>query len=241
MRILVVRHAEPDYENDSLTDKGWREAEYLADRLSREKIDYFYVSPMGRAQATASCTLKKMKREAVTLDWLKEFHVPVIHPGDTLPTRPWDWIPSTWVADERFFDKDHWTENPAFEAVDLKEKYDHVVSCFDELLASHGYQRNGYVYDAICSNHDTIALFCHFGLECVLLSHLLNVSPMVLWHGFCAAPSSVTTIYTEEREKGTASFRISSFGDISHLYVHHEKPSFMARYCECFDDPVRHD
>ena len=30
MNIYIIRHAEPDYEHDSLTEKGWREAELLA-------------------------------------------------------------------------------------------------------------------------------------------------------------------------------------------------------------------
>ena len=25
MRILIIRHGDPDYEHDSLTEKGWRE------------------------------------------------------------------------------------------------------------------------------------------------------------------------------------------------------------------------
>ena len=37
MKLLIVRHGDPDYEKDSLTEKGWREAEYLAEKL--EKID----------------------------------------------------------------------------------------------------------------------------------------------------------------------------------------------------------
>ena len=90
-------------------------------------------------------------------------------------------------------------------------------------------------------NHDTIVLFCHFGVECVMLSHLLNVSPMVLWHGLCAAPSSITSIYTEERRKGIAGFRVNEFGSTAHLYVAGEKTSFAARFCECYGDGDRQD
>ena len=35
MKILFVRHAEPDYEHDSITEKGRREAAFLARRLAR--------------------------------------------------------------------------------------------------------------------------------------------------------------------------------------------------------------
>ena len=90
------------------------------------------------------------------------------------------------------------------------------------------------------SNHDTIVLFCHFGVECVLLSHIMSCSPMVFWHNFVALPTSVTTLITEEREKGIATFRCQQFGDISHLYAGGEEPSFAARFCECFDDDTRH-
>ena len=68
----------------------------------------------------------------------------------------------------------------------------------------------------------------------MLLSHLLNISPMPLWHGTCAAPTSVTTVVTEERREGVAAFRMSAFGDISHLYLHGEPPAFSARFRECY-------
>ena len=67
-----------------------------------------------------------------------------------------------------------------------------------------------------------------------MLSHLFNMSPVALLQHYAAAPTSVTTVYTEEREEGIASFRCASYGDISHLYAAHEPPSFSARFCETF-------
>ena len=135
-----------------------------------------------------------------------------------------------------------WFENERMLASDLKGHYDYVTGKLDELLAKHGYVRDGHCYKVVESNEDTLVFFCHFGLECVLLSHLLNISPMVLWHGVCAAPSSVTTLNTEERREGIAAFRMSAFGDISHLYVHDEAPAFAARFCETYGNTEeRHD
>lgn len=243
MKLLIVRHGDPDYTIDSLTEKGWKEAEYLSEKLSRMKLDYFYVSPLGRAKDTASCTLKKMNRTAVECEWLREFDVFIDRPDVTdRKIILWDWLPQDWTQDERFFRYDRWFENERMVAADAKGYYDHVTGKFDELLAKHGYVRDGHYYRAEKANEDTLVFFCHFGLECVLLSHLLNVSPMVLWHGMCAAPSSVTTVNTEERREGIASFRVSSFGDISHLYVHNELPAFAARFCETYDNKEqRHD
>lgn len=82
------------------------------------------------------------------------------------------------------------------------------------------------LYQMENANEDTLVFFCHFGLECLLLAHLLKVSPMIRWHGACAAPSSVTMVATKERLQGAASFRMLAFGDISHLYAAGAEPSF---------------
>ena len=35
MKILLIRHGDPDYTIDSLTEKGWREARLLSNRLEK--------------------------------------------------------------------------------------------------------------------------------------------------------------------------------------------------------------
>ena len=52
MRLMIVRHGDPDYIHDSLTEKGKREAELLSKRLAKMDIQEFYQSPLGRAQLT---------------------------------------------------------------------------------------------------------------------------------------------------------------------------------------------
>ncbi len=238
MRILIVRHGEPNYKIDSLTEKGWREAELLSNRLIKENIDYFYVSPLGRARDTASFTLKKCQKEATQLEWLREFDAHVDKPGISDNHRAWDWLPKEMVKYDELFDEHDWLNQENIKNSDTKEEYKWVVDNFDKLLEKHGYKRNKRLYKVVSPSHDTICLFCHFGLEMVLLSHLLNISPYPLWHGFCAAPTSVTTIYTEEREKDEVIFRIQSFGDVSHLY-NNEPVSFAGRYDECYGDDSR--
>ena len=242
MKILIIRHGEPDYEKDSLTEKGWKEAELLSEELCRREIHHFYVSPYGRARDTASFTLKKLGRTAEVLPWLKEFDTRIFRPDSPEEEKiMWDWLPRDWTADPRFYLEDRWFENEYMAHRHIEEEYRWVTREFDALLEKHGYRREGRVYCAQRPNRDTIALFCHFGLEGVLLSHLLGVSPMILWQGFCAAPTSVTTLVTEERRKGTACFRILAYGETTHLALHNESPSFAARFCECYEDETRHD
>ena len=45
MRILMIRHGDPDYVNDTLTEKGWREAALLADTAKDLSLGDCYVSP----------------------------------------------------------------------------------------------------------------------------------------------------------------------------------------------------
>ncbi len=241
MRLLIVRHGDPDYEKDSLTEKGWREAKLLADRISKLSVEAFYVSPLGRARDTASLTLQKMGRTAQVCDWLEEFPPVIDRPDAAGKTLAWDWLPEDWTGEGNYFLRDRWYETEAMRGGRVGEAYQKVIKGFDELLARHGYVREGELYGAERPNRDTIVLFCHFGVECVLLSRLMNVSPMILWHHTCAAPTSVTTVITEERRQGKAIFRINGFGDISHLYAASEEPAFAARFCETFDSEERHD
>lgn len=243
MKIIIIRHGDPDYVHDSLTDKGWREAEFLSEWISKMDIAKFYVSPLGRAKATARPTLEKMNRTATECEWLREFDAPIHRPDVTdRKMITWDWLPQDWTGEPLFYDYEKWLTHPVMTESDVKTQYDWVIGAFDTLLAEHGYVREKNYYRVEKANRDTIVFFCHFGLECVLLSRLLDVSPMVLWHHACAAPSSVTTLVSEERRAGIALFRMTGFGDISHLNAREESPSFQARFCETYDcEEERHD
>ena len=244
MKILIIRHGDPDYEKDRLTPKGKVEALALAGWLSGMRIDAAYVSPLGRARETAAPTLEKIGMEATVCGWLREFDERQIwRPDDTTRRRiPWDWLPADWTADERFYREDQWYLNERMAEAGIGENYRYVIRQFDDLLAGHGYVREGRYYRVTQANEKVLALFCHYGLGCVLLSHTMGVSPMTLWHGICMAPSSVTTLVTEERREGIASLRATGIGDISHLAVAGQQPSAAARFCECWkNQEERHD
>ncbi len=243
MRLLFIRHGDPDYTVDGLTGTGRLEAELLAERIAPMDIKEYFVSPLGRALATARPTLEKAGRTARECEWLQEFSIEVRRPdkGGERSQVPWDWLPQDWARSPLLLDREHWFEHPVFAEADLKSAYDHVIAGFEQVLAAHGYVRDGLCYRVKRASTDTLAFFCHFGVTCVLMSRLMNVSPMVLWHGLAMAPSSVTTVYSEERRPGIASFRASSVGDISHLYIRGQAPSFSARFCEVYGNGDRVD
>ena len=39
MKLLLIRHGDPDYERDSLTEKGHKEAALLAERIAPKRAD----------------------------------------------------------------------------------------------------------------------------------------------------------------------------------------------------------
>lgn len=256
MRILFIRHGDPDYDHDTLTEKGRREAALLAQAAPHMQIDHCYVSPLGRAKDTALYSLKALQKEAKTLSWLTEFPAVVdLNLSEELalayPDVPrqdsryearnviWDMVPSYWTDHPEYMDPEMWKQSLIAKCGDAVQVYDRVCREFDALLETYGYARQNRRYQVIRENTETIACFCHFGIICALLSHLWNVSPFVLWHGMALAPTSVTEVVSEERQQGIASFRALRAGDISHLYAGQEPPSFAARFCEVYSDKDR--
>ena len=259
MRLIFVRHGEPDYVNDTLTEKGWREAELLSERISKWNVTKFYCSPLGRAKDTASCTLKKMNRTAETLDWIKEFFYPIDDPVTGRHGVPWDFVPSCWSDDPLMFDSRQWVnaqipgQNPM-----IASAYQSVCQNMDELLSSYGYQRKNHYYQmpdaeerfisstvspsdlspiVNVQNTETTCLvfFCHLGITCIILSHLLNIPFQSLVHGIFLPTTSITVLNSEERWGKEAYFRAQAMGDVHHLLKGKEPLSSAGSFSIVFE------
>lgn len=257
MRIIFVRHGDPDYEKDSLTEKGWREAKLLSQRICKWNVTDFYCSPLGRAQATASCTLEKMNRTATTLDWTQEFAYFIDDPITGRRGVPWDFVASFWSGQPLMFEQKNWVyadvlkQNPL-----IPVKYDEVCQRLDELLAGYGYHRENHIYrmpgkkevflesalapgchgaaSPEAKDEPAIVIFCHLGAICIMLSHLLNIPFPLLAHGFFLPTSSVTILGSEERWSNEAYFRVQAMGDVAHLLMGGEPISSAGYFTESF-------
>ena len=73
MRLLFIRHGDPDYTHDTLTEQGIREAKALARLIPSLGVGDCYVSPLGRARKTAQLALEGTGIIPVEKDWLQEF------------------------------------------------------------------------------------------------------------------------------------------------------------------------
>ena len=244
MKLYIVRHGDPDYSIDSLTEKGWREAELLAGRLEHIDAAAYYCSPLGRARDTSRETMRRVSArlgrpvEPEIMPWMREFDAQIPDPDSgEIRAVAWDVMPAYWGQRDELFDRNSWMTSDYFEGTDIAEKIRAVNEGIDGIIARHGYQREGRIYRALQPSDDSIILFCHFGVESVMLGHILGISPFALWHGFIALPTSVTVVTTEEREQGIAAFRCSRFGDLSHLDNAGEPEAFSGRFCETYDNP----
>ncbi len=236
MKIIIIRHAEPDYENNTLTNKGFLEADALGKYFKNVKIDCLYSSPLNRAKYTADAIIKHKKGLNYTvLNFLEEFYS-LIDVGYCKSHISWDLRPSLFNENQALFDKDKWQTVLGFGSENLTQRVSEMKLEFKNLLKEHGYVKNGNYYNVIKPNHKVLVFICHFGTESYLLSELLGVSPIVLSNYTVSRPTGVTVLTTEEREKGKAIFRLLEYGTTYHLEKYKIKPSFMARFVECFDD-----
>ena len=177
MRLILVRHAEPNYELDCLTELGHKQAKIAAQRLINEGIEEIYSSPMGRARQTAQAFsdasgIKKIE----ILDFMHEIRY---GPENDLYNEEW----SPWSASDKMISKgqelctENWREIPVFIGNTATIDVDNVMKNADSLLEKWGYKREGLYYRNIRSNDDqhTIALFSHGGSSTALLSRIFNI------------------------------------------------------------------
>ena len=61
MELLIIRHGDPDYTIDSLTEKGWKEAEYLSEKLVKWTFRMLCISPW-KSQGYSLLYAEKIKQ-----------------------------------------------------------------------------------------------------------------------------------------------------------------------------------
>ncbi len=218
MRLLLIRHADPDYPNNTITEHGHKEARALADRLAVLGLDRIYSSPLPRAVQTAEYTAKRLGLPIQVEDWTRELTWRIEHP--TLGRIPvWDVPGEEFRGDAGCLTLDSWDRLGCLSGADLRPAYESMQNHADEFLDRLGYRRQGALYHAVRRNSEKVALFCHGGFGLAFLAHLLHIPLTLAWSGFWLPPSSVTTILMDERSDDRAVPRCTGLGDVSHLYA----------------------
>ena len=214
MRIVFVRHGEPDYENDCLTAEGRRQAAAAAERLAGEGISKIYASPLGRAAETAAYTARRLKLPVVTLDYMRE--ISWGGPGIPLEGHPWTLADRMIEEGFDFYARD-WREHPYFKGNAATRYYEMIAAEIDAFLAGHGYRREGGRFLCLGGKDETIALFSHGGSGACALARVLSLPfPWVA----SVMPYDFTSVIIVEfpvREGEYVRARLELFNDSAHI------------------------
>ncbi len=208
MNILLIRHAEPDYENDSLTPGGFEEAEKLAEHLRDVPLTHVYCSPLGRARRTMECVLRGRDLQPVTLDWLAELQGNM---GDGEAFWSWNVRGDQLHADPSLAGRI---------AEFMAEQQQGLLRAWDELMGEHGCRRAGgrsYRCDPGCRPPPLIALFAHAGMIMTLLSGLFRFPLAETYVALNYKPSAITHLRMYRRTSQRAELRLRTLAARPHM------------------------
>ncbi|MBN1583253.1 MAG: histidine phosphatase family protein [Anaerolineae bacterium] len=209
MEVLLIRHGDPDYANDSLTERGVDEARQLANALSSVPIDALYVSPLGRAQETCAWTAQLKDVTPITLDWLRERGI------KRGPVYLWEAPGDMFLRDDTPGMQHDWFE-PDGAMPEGREQFERVREGFNDLLRSYGYDRQGHGYRVEHGSNKRVALFCHKGVILTLLADILHWALPMVFVSLHIHPSGVTRLEMVEHD-GFAHLKALAINDLSHL------------------------
>ena len=205
MILYIVRHGDPDYEHNTITPLGHREADALGAWFDNIPLTKIYSSPLGRAKDTAAYTCERKGISPIILPWTEEsmdYMRPFAHDA---------------ACTYRFSTAEGIADFVDFHNEDRSAALKQLADSSDNWLAELGYKREGAHYRITEHNDDRIALFCHGGFGTALTAHLLGMPPALGFLSMFMTTSSVNTFVFNYHESGYTRPRMLRFGEISHL------------------------
>jgi len=223
MIFYYVRHGDPIYDPDSLTELGHKQAAALAKRFALYGLDKVYSSPSTRARQTAQPTCDALGLEMKICDWADE-------------AKAWDDTAIlnkegkyTWsfcdaeTADKfndpsvRALDKE-WYKHEYFKGMPFEKGIKRVDAGVDELLLSLGYRhdRERNCYEKVGDSPKRVALFAHHGASMLIMSSILDIPYPIFSTRTCMGHTGVNVI--EFGDEGRIYPQVFQYSNDSHLY-----------------------
>lgn len=220
MLFYYIRHGDPIYDPDSLTELGQQQAQALKKRLAGYGLDRIYASSSVRAIQTATPTAEVLNKPIETVDFAHEQYA----------WRDFS-IDGTWLfhsararrlfASPEVLALGHrWYEHEAFRDYGYEKGVLRIAEESDRLFASWGYRHipGTGTYEVAQPSEERIALFAHQGFGLAFLSHLLNIPYPVYSLHFDLCHTGMTVIHFRE-ENGYAYPRVLTHSSDAHLYA----------------------
>ncbi len=221
MLLYILRHGDPIYDPDTLTEKGKLQAQALAERLAVHGLDRIYSSPHGRARETAQPTCDRLGLEMQIEDWTAEkyawrdFAVP-----DENGKMHWAFFRSarSIAGDAALQAGGPWYEAAHLKNTNAKAGFQRIVDASDEFLARQGYVREGLLYRMEHPSEDRVAVFCHGGFGSLWMAHLMGLDPVSYPSHFGMNHSGITIVEFHNNDDGWTWPECLCLSDTSHLY-----------------------
>ena len=222
MLLYIVRHGHPDYATDSLTERGWLQAEAVGKRLAATGIDQVYASPMGRARQTAEPTCRLLDLPCHIEPWAHEVQ------DERLTEEPYGKPTSVTMVQNTYYRENGGIDLPydrAYEAVGfrssgMKDAVAYIEEGGRDFLERLGYKEENGVYRILRANEDRVALFCHSIMARAWISTLLHIPIHMMWAGFHYTHTGVTVLEFRNNADGFTAPKCLCYSDMSHLYAH---------------------
>lgn len=225
MIFYYIRHGEPIYDPDSLTELGTKQAVALSKRLAIYGVDKVYTSTSNRAIETAQPTCDLLKIEPEHLEFAHENNVWADLSVEKEDGSGRLWIFNSQKYKELFCDKkirdlgDNWYKHPELKDLNCEKGIKRIYDESDAFFEALGYEHIRYTgkYRVKKSNDQRVAFFAHQGFGLAFLSCILDVPyPMFSTH-FNVGHSGLTVIEFKE-VNGIAIPRMHTMSSDAHIY-----------------------
>ena len=224
MIFFLIRHGDPIYNPDSLTELGHKQAEALVERFARYGLDEIYCSTSVRAQMTAQPTAEALGLEIQMCPWAHESltfdDMCVLCPDGK---RRWafgqQYIKEQFNLPDVLALGEKWYTHPLFSDTRFgagEERIDREVDAFFLSLGLR-HDRVNNCFEKVGETKERIALFAHQGFGLSFLSSVLGIPyPLVATH-MNVSHSSVTVIHFDETQPKIFA-RVLQLANDSHLF-----------------------
>lgn len=221
MLLYLIRHGDPVYVTDTLTERGRLQAEAVGKRLAASGIDRVFASSMGRAQETAMPLCRMIGKEYTVEHWAREVG------EERMTTYPDGIVKSVSAIQNTAFRQDgsvdlpydRYMENIVFKSTRLDEAVEYIEREGNEFLERLGYRYENGVYRIVKPSEERVALFCHAVFTRTWLSVLLHIPLHLVTAGFQTTHTGVTVLEFKNNEDGFTAPKCLCFSDVSHLYA----------------------
>ena len=224
MYFFFIRHGDPIYNPDSLTEKGKEQAAALSKRFEKFGLDRIYSSTSERAIMTAEPTAKLLGKEIHLLDYTHENHAGEDFFVDICGKRNWAFLSAEYMSkfntDEVILLGRKWYTHPDFKDTNFENGVKRVHSGNVKLMEElgYGYDEGTHTYYVKEHKYDRVALFAHGGFGMAFVSDFLDIPYPVFCVRFDHLSCTDVCVFKIPDEGKNIVPMMLQYGNDSHLY-----------------------